>query len=310
MTNDLDLLIKNGRIIDGTGNPYYEADIGVADGQIVAIARGISRSTAKRIIDAGDRVVSPGFIDTHSHDDAYLLINPQCDDKVRQGVTTDVIGNCGFSLAPLSDAHRDDFKKASSIMGGSHLSDDFWQLSSFDQFLALLEKARPGINVVPLVGHATVRIAVLGYENRPPTNSELAEMKRLTTNAMQAGAFGLSSGLIYVPAIYAATDEIIELARVASSFKGIYTTHMRSEGDDQIAAIEETLEIAAAARIAAPRTDPASLRIKRGRSLSSAGTSAELPGPRRPMAHRAPVSSTALSRKTSVCAKPPAKQLN
>ena len=115
MTDKLDLLITNGHILDGTGNPYFEADIGVAHGQIIAIGRGISQSDAKQVIDAQGMTVSPGFIDTHSHDDAYLLINPRCDEKVQQGVTTDVIGNCGYSMAPLSDEHREDFKKASAL---------------------------------------------------------------------------------------------------------------------------------------------------------------------------------------------------
>ena len=251
MTAKLDLLITNGRVLDGSGNPAYDADIGIIDGEIAVMARDLGKFQAVRVIDAEGMVVSPGFIDTHSHDDAYLFINPRCDDKVRQGVTTDVIGNCGFSLAPLSDTHRDDLRKASAIMGGSHLSDDFWKLSSFNEFLALLDTTRPGINVVPLVGHGTVRIAVLGFEDRPPTESEMDEMKRLTADAMQAGAFGLSSGLIYVPANYAETEEIIELAKVASQFKGIYTTHMRSEGDWEIEAINETFRIASAARIAA-----------------------------------------------------------
>jgi N-acyl-D-aspartate/D-glutamate deacylase len=251
MTNKLDLLITNGRILDGTGNPGYEADIGIVGAEIAFMGRGIGKSHAERVIDAGGMVVSPGFIDTHSHDDAYLLINPHCDDKVKQGVTTNVIGNCGFSLAPLSDAHRDDMRKASAIMGGSHLSDNFWNLSSFEDFLMMLEENRPGINVVPLVGHGTVRIAVLGFENRAPNESELAEMKRLTADAMQAGAFGLSSGLIYVPANYADTEEIIELAKVAGQYKGIYTTHMRSEGDWEMEAIDETLRIASEASIAA-----------------------------------------------------------
>ncbi|CAB1056807.1 N-acyl-D-amino-acid deacylase (EC [Olavius sp. associated proteobacterium Delta 1] len=251
MTIKLDLLIKNGRIIDGTGNPYFFSDIGIVDGKIACLAQGLGPSNANRVLDAAGLTVCPGFIDTHSHDDAYLLINPQCDEKVCQGVTTDVIGNCGFSLVPLTDMHRDDMRKASAIMGGSKLPHDFWQLSSFAEFLTRLENAGVGINVVPLVGHGTVRIAVLGYENRPPDKSELAQMKRLTAEAMQGGAFGLSSGLIYAPANYAATGEITELATVAAQFKGIYTTHMRSEGDQQMAAIEETLKIAREAGIAA-----------------------------------------------------------
>jgi len=155
MTHKLDLLITNGRILDGTGNPAYEADIGITGGEIAVVTRDPGNTHAEGIIDAEGMVVSPGFIDTHSHDDAYLLINPQCEDKVRQGVTTDVIGNCGFSLAPLSDEHRDDLRKASAIMGAGHLPDDFWNLSSFEEFLALLDNTRPGINVVPLVGHGT-----------------------------------------------------------------------------------------------------------------------------------------------------------
>ena len=251
MTHKLDLLITNGRILDGTGNPAYDADIGIIGGQIAVMARDLGKTHAQRVIDAEGMVVSPGFIDTHSHDDAYLFINPQCEDKVRQGVTTDVIGNCGFSLAPLSDEHRDDMRKASAIMGAGHLPDDFWNLSSFEEFLTRLDNTRPGINVVPLVGHGTVRIAVLGFENRAPTESELDEMRRLTADAMQAGAFGLSSGLIYVPANYADTEEVIELARIAGEFKGIYTTHMRSEGDREMEAIAETLRIASEAGIAA-----------------------------------------------------------
>ena len=142
-------------------------------------------------------------------------------------------------------------RKASAIMGGSHLPDGFWDLSSFEEFLTMVEETRPGINVVPLVGHGTVRIAVLGFENRAPNESELSEMKRLTAEAMQAGAFGISSGLIYVPANYADTEEIIEMAKVASRHKGIYTTHMRSEGDREMEAIHETFRIASEAGIAA-----------------------------------------------------------
>jgi N-acyl-D-aspartate/D-glutamate deacylase len=251
MPEKLDLLITNACIIDGTGNPSYTAHIGIVSGKIACIRRDIKNSNAIRTINAEGMSVCPGFIDAHSHDDAYLLINPQGDQKVCQGVTTDVTGNCGFSLAPVSDKHRDDLRDTLAMMGGAFLPEEFWSLSSFNEFLTILEETELGINVVPLVGHGTIRIAVVGFENRAPTESELTEMKQLTADAMQAGAFGLSSGLIYVPANYAGTDEIIELAKVAGQFKGIYTTHMRSEGDQQLAAIDETLKIAYEAGIAA-----------------------------------------------------------
>ncbi len=250
MINKLDILIKNGAIIDGTGNPRYYADIGIADKKIVIIRRAINQFEAELVIDAEGKTVCPGFIDTHAHDGAYLLINPRCDEKAHQGVTTVVIGNCGFSLAPLSDKHREDSKKFLTIMGANYLPDDFWDISSFDEFLTRLENKNLGINVVPLVGHGTIRMAALGFENRQPTEHELATMKQLTMEAMQAGAFGLSSGLIYVPANYAKTEEIIELAKVAAQFNGIYATHMRSETDHQMAAINETLKIGEEAGIA------------------------------------------------------------
>ncbi len=217
MAQKYDLIIRNGRIIDGAGNPYFTADIGITGDAIAAISRISEGVAADRVLDAAGMIVSPGFIDSHSHDDAYILMDPQCSEKVRQGVTTDVIGNCGFSMAPLSDAHCNDYKTVSALMGGNHLPDDFWSLRSFTHFLARLDAAKPGINVVPLVGHGTIRIAVIGFEDRAPSESEMAEMKQMTEEAMQAGAFGLSTGLIYVPANYAETDEIIELARVAAT---------------------------------------------------------------------------------------------
>ena len=246
-----DLIIRNGKVIDGTGNPHFNADIGIRGGEIDAISRGGQMVEADRVLDVSGMIVSPGFIDTHSHDEAYILIDPQCSQKVLQGVTTDVIGNCGWSLAPLSDAHSNEFKAASALMGGANLDDDFWSLRTFHQYLERLDDGKPGINVVPLVGHGTIRIAVIGYENRAPSESEMAEMKNMTAEAMQAGAFGLSTGLIYVPANYAKTDEVIELAKVVAKQGGIYATHMRSEGDHEMEAIRETLEIARQANIPA-----------------------------------------------------------
>ena len=251
MTEKYDLIIKNGRIIDGTGNSWFQADIGIMGSEIAAISRTANGMEAKSVLDAAGLVVSPGFIDTHSHDDAYVLIDPQCGQKVLQGVTTDVIGNCGFSLAPLSDAHCNDLRAASALMGGDSLGDGFWSLRAFAHYLEKLDAAPLGINVVPLVGHGTIRIAVIGFDNRVPSESEMAQMKQMTEEAMQAGAFGLSTGLIYVPANYAHTEEVIELARVAAKYNGIYATHMRSEGDYEMQAIDETLKIAREAGLAA-----------------------------------------------------------
>ncbi len=251
MAEKYDFIISGGRIIDGTGNPYFCADIGIRGNTIAAISRTPLTIANGSVLDATGMIVSPGFIDSHSHDDAYILIDPQCSQKVLQGVTTEVIGNCGFSLAPLSDAYGNEFKVASALMGGNKLGDDFWCLRSFAQYLERLEAAKLGINVVPFVGHGTIRIAVIGYENRAPAESEIKEMKKMTEEAMQAGAFGLSTGLIYVPANYAQTDEIVELARVAATYGGIYMTHMRSEADYEMEAIGETLKIAREANIAA-----------------------------------------------------------
>ena len=243
MPQQFDLLIKNGHLIDGTGNPYYKADIGISGGKIIRVDRGIDPTAVQRIIDADGLIVSPGFFDAHSHDDLYLLVNPTCDEKILQGVTTTIIGNCGFSPAPISEDYMTDIKDALRVMGGEHIPKEDLEFQSFDNFLRKLEALKPGINVIPLVGHSTVRIAVIGSANRAPTDSELKKMKELVAIAMEEGAFGMSTGLIYAPGNYAKTDEIIELAKVISKFNGIYASHIRSEGDKVIPAIGEAIEI-------------------------------------------------------------------
>ena len=256
MTVQFDLLIKNGLLIDGTGNPYYKADIAMAAEKIIRIDRNINPTGAQRIINADSLIVAPGFFDTHSHDDLYLLINPTCDEKILQGVTTTVIGNCGFSPVPISDDYKADIKDALRLMGGEHIPKEDLEFQSFDNFLRKIEALKPGINVIPLVGHSTVRIAVIGSANRAPTDSELKKMKELVAIAMEEGAFGMSTGLIYAPGNYAKTDEIIELAKVISKFNGIYASHIRSEGDQVIPAIGEAIEIGEEAGIPLPAAEP------------------------------------------------------
>jgi len=250
MTEPFDILITGARIIDGTGNPYYRADIGIRGGKIASLAPDLSSISAARVIDAAGRVAGPGFIDAHSHDDGYVLAEPTCRLKVRQGVTTTVVGNCGHSLAPSPKDKKNFLEKMSMMMGGRDLPEVFHRIDTFNDYLDAVEAAKPGINVVPLIGHGTLRIAVMGYDNRPPAPDELERMKELTAEAMEAGAAGLSSGLIYIPGVYAQTAEVAELAKVAGKYHGIYTTHLRNEGSRQMEAIEEALSIGRAGGIA------------------------------------------------------------
>ena len=243
MSNRFDLLIKSGRVIDGTGNPYFKADIGISGGRIARIAKDLDPAGAKHVISADTLTVCPGFIDTHSHDDVYLLSNPRCDEKILQGVTTNVIGNCGISVSPVSKAHSAEMNSFLAVMCGQQASTDALNLHTFGDYLSKLESLKPGMNVLPLVGHSTVRIAAMGAANRAPSETELKEMTGHVARAMEEGAFGLSTGLIYAPSNYALTEELLELAKVAGRFHGIYTTHMRSEGDAEPAAIEEALRI-------------------------------------------------------------------
>jgi len=243
MPESLDILIKNARIVDGTGNPWYRGDIGLAGGRIARIDREIDPAGARKVIDATGLVASPGFFDSHSHDDAYFIFNPRCDEKVLQGVTSDVIGNCGVSLAPISASHRQDFRNVFGATTGGTMPEDAWGINTFGDFLARLEAAGPGINVVPLVGHGAIRLAAMGMARRPPDRAELDEMKRLTAEAMEAGAFGLSTALILAPASFAETEEVIELARVAGQHRGLFAIHLRSESDQELEAIDEALRI-------------------------------------------------------------------
>lgn len=242
MSESYDLIINNGWVIDGTGSPAYRADVAVKGDRIARIAPAIE-AEADRIIDASGLRVSPGFIDTHSHDDGFVLARPACDPKILQGVTTEVIGNCGSTLAPLPSDPKTYLAKVAMIMGGGIMPEELYRVRTFADYLDILDKTELGVNVAPLVGHTAIRIAAMSWENRPPTADELTEMRRLTAESMEAGAIGFSSGLIYVPAIFARTEELTALAEVVGRYHGLYATHMRSEGDQQMAAIEEALAV-------------------------------------------------------------------
>ena len=238
-----DLAILNGRIIDGAGNPWYYADVGITGGRIRSIGR--LDGSAREKIDVEGLVVAPGFIDTHSHSDEQLLVNPLAESKIRQGVTTEVIGNCGNSPAPFNRHTREEAKKLAGELGKKI----DWDWLTFSQFLGKLQRNGIALNVAPLVGNAQIRTMVMGFDARKPTPSELSKMKALTAQCMEEGAFGLSTGLIYSPSCYAKTGEIIELCKVVAKYGGIYASHIRGEGDPLISSVREAIRIGREAAI-------------------------------------------------------------
>jgi N-acyl-D-amino-acid deacylase len=228
-------------VVDGTGSRAYRADVGIAAGQIAALGNLSDASTARRL-DVAARAVCPGFIDMHAHSDLSLLVQPTGDSKLQQGVTTEVNGNCGFSPAPLDDASAETVMRLHGFFG-SYVHDLGWDWRSPADFIVRLESRGLSYNVVLLVGHATVRITAMGTRHRPPTPDELARMRELVRAAMEAGYFGMSSGLVTPPSVYADTEELVELAKVVADYGGLYASHIRGEGHSLVRATAEALEI-------------------------------------------------------------------
>ncbi len=232
-----DLLILNGMIVDGTSNPWFYGDVGVV-GEKISKVGNLKRYKAKKVIDAKGLIVSPGFIDIHSHSDFQAIVDFRCESKVRQGVTTEVVGNCGYSLAPLIGSVLEESRRTHLEIYGVEAG---WQ--SVEEYLQVLESSKPSINYATLVGHGTIRKSVMGYERRKPTEEELSKMKQLLDRSMRQGAFGMSTGLIYSPGSFAETKELIELCKVVARRNGIYTTHMRSESEHLEESVAESIEI-------------------------------------------------------------------
>jgi N-acyl-D-amino-acid deacylase len=236
-----DVLIRNGHVIDGSGSPWYSADIGIRAGHISAIGN-LADASAKQTIDARSLVVAPGFIDMLGQSDLTILVEPHLPSKIYQGITTEITGE-GVSVAPLSARLRVADKDGYNHYG---IKPDW---DTFAQYFTRLEKQGIGINVADYVGATQVRRFVIGEDNRPPTPAELDQMKKLVRDAMRDGAIGLSTALQYAPAPYATTEELIALATEAGKLGGIYATHMRSEGDAIIPAIDEAIRIGREANI-------------------------------------------------------------
>jgi N-acyl-D-amino-acid deacylase len=236
-----DLVIANGHIIDGTGSPWYAGDVAVKAGRIAAIGN-LSNAARKRTIDAHGMIVAPGFIDMLGQSELSVLVDPRLPSKIFQGITTEITGE-GNSVAPINDV----------ILKEEQSGFDHYQIKAdwrnFQQYFARVQKQGIGINMGHYIGATTIREMVIGFDDRTPTADELKRMQDLVAEAMKQGALGLSTALQYPPAPYAHTDELIALAQTASQYGGVYATHMRSEGDAEMTALEETFRIGAEAHI-------------------------------------------------------------
>lgn len=236
-----DILILNGRIIDGTGNPWFKGDVGIRGEKVVAVGM-LRGATAQRTIDAEGKVVSPGFIDMLGQSELMLFVDNRAMSKISQGITTEVTGE-GESAAPINERTLAELKPFMDKYG---VKVD-WK--DFDGYFRRLEQHKMAVNLATFVGATQVREYVIGFENREPTQQELEQMKELVRQAMQQGALGLSTSLVYAPAVYAKTTELIELAKVAAEYGGIYASHIRDEGDKEMQAILEAGDIGREAKI-------------------------------------------------------------
>ncbi len=232
-----DIIIKNGKIIDGTGNPGFFADIGINDGRITFIGSLDEKTKAEQILDAKGLVVSPGFIDIHSHSDYTIPFDPMAESNIKQGITTMVVGMCGAALAPVNPEKQELFDKEFSMSAPPNEAYNVtW--TKYSEYLDAMEKLGCSTNIAFLMGFGMIRMAAMGYDERKPTESEMQYMK----DSIRDG-FGMSTGLIYTPQAYAETEEVLELTKVVAEFNGLYFSHIRNEGEKVLEAIQEVIDI-------------------------------------------------------------------
>ena len=236
----MELILENCKIVDGTGAPWYRGDVGIAAGKIAKVGN-LQKYPAARRIDVAGKVVCPGFIDIHSHDDVSILLNRRADAKVRQGITTQVVGNCGQSAAPLPATGVEELRRTIYLLDPDPEAPWSWQ--SMEEYLNLIDSERVSCNVVSLIGHLNLRVIHVGFDNRPATASEISAMKETIAECMKAGAAGLSTGLIYPPSAYANTEELVALCETVAEWGGYYATHMRAYDHRLLDSVREAIEI-------------------------------------------------------------------
>lgn len=234
----LDLVIRGGMLVDGTGNPWVRADLGIRGGRIAVVGH-LDGACGRRVLDATGMVVAPGFVDIHSHSDLALLVDGRALSKVLQGVTTEVVGNCGLSAAPLLGPALEYLQDTARFLA-DHLP---WNWTSVEEYLTELERRGVSVNVATLVGHRTLRVGVMGHTARAAAPEEIASMAALLDRALEEGAWGFSTGLAYAPGSWADQGELVELCRVVARHHAFYSSHIRDEEGGVVEAVREALEV-------------------------------------------------------------------
>ena len=263
----LDIIIKDSLVADGTGGPLLRWDVGLQGGRIAWVGRGTAPA-ARRTLNAKNLILAPGFIDVHTHADISLLHTPSAAHTLKQGITTQVLGNCGLSVAPLAAGRAREIQDYMAFLFGC-TGQEKWPWATLGDYLDHLQSVQPAVNALTLVAHGVVRLAVMGFDSSRPGPTQVAAMQGLLAEAMEQGAFGLSTGLQYAPGCYASIEEVIELARVVSCYGGIYATHMRNQSTALLDSIRDSIRVGWEAEV------PVEISTS-SRSARSTGTSTTL----------------------------------